>query len=76
MHKTSPSQYTDKQVALLLRQLDSEDPNTRIKAIQKLGESGNEVCLSELRRRMKSVHDEYLALIIAVGNLKKALGVR
>jgi HEAT repeat protein len=59
-----------------LRQLDDEDPTVRINAINKLGETGDELCLQELRKRLKEISPEHQALIIAVGKLKKSLGIK
>ena len=59
-----------------LRQLDDEDPGVRINAIDQLGEAGDELCLQELRKRLKDITPEHQALIIAVGKLKKSLGIK
>ena len=59
-----------------LRQLVDEDPEVRINAINQLGESGDELCLQELRKRLKEISPEHKALIIAVGKLKKNLGIK
>jgi HEAT repeat protein len=59
-----------------LRQLDDENPEIRINAINELGESGDELCLQELRRRLKALTPEHQALIIAVAKLKKNLGIK
>ena len=59
-----------------LRQLDDEDPTVRINAINQLGETGDELCLQELRKRLKEISPEHQALIIAVGKLKKSLGIK
>lgn len=59
-----------------LRQLDDEDPRVRINAINQLGEAGDELCLQELRKRLKDITPEHQALIIAVGKLKKSLGIK
>jgi HEAT repeat protein len=56
--------------------LYDEDNEVRINAINQLGESGDEQCLKELRERLKSLSKEHLALIIAVGRLKKELGIK
>jgi hypothetical protein len=57
----------------LIRQINSEDLRKRIKAIETLGNVGDELCLKELREKMKIMHDEYQALIVAIGKLKKRL---
>ena len=38
----------DESINIFLRQLDDEDPIVRINAINKLGETGDELCLQEL----------------------------
>ena len=60
----------------LLHQLDDEDPAVRIDAINRLGESGDELFVKELRFRLMEMSPEHLALIIAVGKLKKSLGFK
>jgi hypothetical protein len=59
-----------------LRELDDEDREVRINAINKLGNSGDELCLSELRKRLREMTPEHQALIIAVAILKKDLGIK
>lgn len=66
----------DKLINILLRQLDDEDPDIRINAINQLGDTGDELCLKELRKKLKMVSPEHHALIIAVGKLKKSLGMK
>ncbi len=66
----------DQLINNLLRQLDDEIPEVRISAINQLGETGDELCLKELRKRLKDMFQEYQALIIAVGKLKKSLGIK
>ena len=66
----------DQLISSFLRQLDDEDPTVRINAIDQLGETGDELCLTELRRRLKDMTQEHQALIIAVGKLKKSLGIK
>jgi HEAT repeat protein len=66
----------DDSINIFLRQLDDEDPIVRINAINKLGETGDELCLQELRKRLKEISPEHQALIIAVGKLKKNLGLK
>ena len=66
----------DDSINIFLRQLDDEDPIVRINAINKLGETGDELCLQELRKRLKEISPEHQALIIAVGKLKKSLGLK
>lgn len=59
-----------------IRELDDENPEIRIIAINQLGEIGDELCLKELRERLKLFSKEHQALIIAVGKLKKKLGIK
>lgn len=59
-----------------LRELDDEDPEVRIRAIDLLGDSCDELCLAELRTRLREMTPEHQALIISVGKLKKALGIK
>jgi HEAT repeat protein len=66
----------DQLISKCIRELDDEDQEVRINAINRLGESGDELCLKELRARLKTISNEHLALIIAVGKLKKELGIK
>ena len=66
----------DQIISKYLRQLDDEDPEIRIEAINQLGDSGDELCLTELRKRLKDLSKEHQALIIAVGKLKRNLGIK
>jgi HEAT repeat protein len=66
----------DQVLNIFLRQLDDELPETRINAINQLGETCDELVLAELRRRLKDMTQEHQALIIAVGKLKKSLGIK
>jgi HEAT repeat protein len=66
----------DQLISKYIRELYDEDNEVRINAINQLGESGDEQCLKELRERLKSLSNEHLALIIAVGKLKKELGIK
>jgi HEAT repeat protein len=66
----------DQLISKCIRGLDDEDQEVRINAINRLGESGDELCLKELRARLKTISNEHLALIIAVGKLKKELGIK
>jgi HEAT repeat protein len=65
----------DQLISKWIRELDDEDKNVRINAINHLGETGDELCLKELRERLRSISDEHLALVIAIGKLKKNLGL-
>jgi HEAT repeat protein len=66
----------DQIISKLIRELDDEDQEVRISAINQLGETGDELCLNELRKRLKDATKEHMALIIAVGKLKKELGIK
>jgi HEAT repeat protein len=66
----------DQLINKYIRELDDENPGIRINAINQLGEAGDELCLKELRERLKSISKEHLALVIAVGKLKKELGIK
>lgn len=59
-----------------LQQLDDETPEVRINAINQLGNTCDELVLKELRIRLKDLTLEHQALIIAVGKLKKSLGIK
>jgi hypothetical protein len=67
---------SDYQLNKYLGQLDDIDQDNRIRAIDFLGDSGDELCLKELRERLKYINREHQALIIAVGKLKKNLVVK
>jgi HEAT repeat protein len=60
----------------LLEPLNSNDPDDRVMAIQILGEVGDQRALSKLRERLAIVNKELLALVVAIGKLKKRLGVK
>lgn len=64
------------QINIYLRQLYDDNQETRINAINQLGEIGDELCLMELREMLKYISKEHQALIIAVGKLKKELGIK
>jgi HEAT repeat protein len=66
----------DQLINIYIRQLDDADIVVRIDAINQLGKTGDEVCLKELRKRLKEMSKEHQALIIAVGKLKKSLGIK
>lgn len=59
-----------------IRDIDDENQSVRINAINQLGDNGDELCLKELRERLKIISHEQTALIIAVGKLKKNLGIK
>lgn len=66
----------DKQISVLIRNLYDDDQQVRILAINQLGEIGDELCLKELREKLKFLTNEHRALVIAVAKLKMKLGVR
>lgn len=66
----------DRQINIYLRQLYDGDQEIRINAIDHLGEVGDELCLKELREQLKYISKEHQALIIAVGKLKRTLGIK
>lgn len=68
--------FEDKQINDCLHNLSSEDQRMRIAAINKLGDIGDELCLKELREQLKELSVEHQALIIAVGKLKRKLGIK
>lgn len=71
-----PHKRSEKKLSELLRQIDDDDLHNRLKAIEILGDHGDEICLKELRAKMSLMHDEYQSLIIAIGKLKNRLGVK
>jgi len=64
------------QVRELLEMLAGDDLDDRLTAIQVLGEIGDEEALKILRERLAVVNEEITALIVAVGKLKRRLGVK
>lgn len=66
----------DQLINRYIRQLDNGDLELRIDAINHLSDSGDELCLTELRKRLKIMNEEHMALIIAVGKLKRSLGLK
>jgi HEAT repeat protein len=68
--------YNDAQLNMYIRELDDEDQEIRINAINRLGEIGDELCLKELRQRLKCLSAEHQALVISVGKLKRSLGAK
>jgi HEAT repeat protein len=64
------------QIQDLLEMLDSDDLDDRVMGIQILGEVGDEAALTVLRERLALVNEEMTALIVAVGKLKRKLGVK
>ncbi len=67
---------TAEQIQDLLAALDNDDVNDRVIAIQALGEIGDERVLRILRKRLATVNKELVALIAAVGKLKRRLAVK
>ena len=56
--------------------LESDSLRERLTAIRVLGEIGNLAALQQLRGRLGPVNQELQELVIAVGKLKKRLGVK
>lgn len=65
-----------KQIGELLEMFTSDDLDERLTAIEVLGEIGDEEALRALRERMAIVAKEHHALVIAIGKLKRKLGVK
>jgi HEAT repeat protein len=70
------SDFEDGTINNYLHQLDDEDQEIRIHAINQLGETGDILILKELRERLKWMTREHQALIIAVAKLKRDLGIK
>jgi HEAT repeat protein len=66
----------DDQIDELIEMLEAEESDLRLNAIQILGEIGDQHALAALRKRMARISTEHQALVIAVGKLKRKLGVR
>ena len=64
------------QLAQLLAMLESDSQDERLTAIRVLGEIGNLEALKRLRERLSLANRELQELIVAVGKLKKRLGVK
>jgi HEAT repeat protein len=64
------------QIAELLAMLASENLTERLTAIEVLGEIGDTEALAALRAQMRPLYEEYHALVVAVGKLKKKLGAK
>ena len=67
--------HATEQVTEWIEMLASQDLHTRLTAIQVLGEIGDAEALGTLKARMASPLEEYCALVVAVGKLKKRLGM-
>lgn len=59
---TSMNANADNHINRLLQQLTNEDDNVRIEAIDEPGEVGDELCLKELREKLKYLSKEHQAL--------------
>ncbi len=64
------------QIRELIKALHSNDLTDRVAAAQILGEIGDEEALKALRQRLNAVNQELVALVTAIANLKKKLGVK
>jgi HEAT repeat protein len=69
--RTKPAQIGD-----LLAMFDSDNLDERVTAIEALGEIGDARALRLLRERLALVGKEHYVLIVAVGKLKRRLGVK
>lgn len=68
---SKPAQTSD-----LLAMLASDNLDERVTAIEALGEIGDERALKMLRERLALVSKEHHALVVAVGKMKRKLGVK
>ena len=66
----------EEQLAELRFMLESDSLRERLTAIRVLGEIGNLAALQKLGERLGPVNQELQELVIAVGKLKKRLGVK
>ncbi len=64
------------QIRQLLALLESGVLDDRIRAIEALGEIGDEAALAALGARLAPASRELQALVVAVGKLKKRRGVK
>jgi HEAT repeat protein len=69
-------QNTSETLRGLMQLLKSNDLSDRLLTIQALSEIGVEAALPALRERMVPVNEELSALVVAVGNLKRRLGMK
>ena len=76
MSKRKLNKAQANQIDELINLLGSDDLETRVAAIEILGHIGDEQALQKLRDRLTPVNRELKALVIAVGNLKRKLGVK
>jgi hypothetical protein len=60
----------DAEIDSVLHQLYHEEKEIRINAIHRLRDIGDELCLQELRRRLKELSPGHQALIIAIDKRK------
>ena len=66
----------DWQLPELLETLDSGNFDERVRAIELLGELGDDQALKAIRARLQLANRELSVLIAAVGKLKIRLGVK
>ena len=69
-------QNNNNQMNKLLAMLDSDNLDDRLVAIRILGDQGDQQTLSRLREKLPLVSKEMEVLIIAIGKLKRRLGVK
>ncbi len=63
-------------ISKLIKMLNSENLDDRVIATHILGEEGDLKALTRLRERLSYTGKELQALVIAVGKLKRKLGVK
>ena len=71
-----PARIRAKQIEQIAQVLESENLEQRVTAVETLGEIGDADVLRRLREQLVLVGKEHYALIVAVGKLKKRLGVK
>lgn len=76
MSKRKMNKAEEIKISDLIDLLESEDMDTRVTAIEILGEIGDKMALQKLRDKLALVNKELMALIVAVGKLKKKHGVK
>lgn len=76
MAKRKMNKAEEIKISDLIDLLESEDIETRVTAIEILGEIGDKRALQKLRDKLALVNRELMALITAVGKLKKKHGVK
>lgn len=75
MPKRKLNKAKSNQINELIDLLEDNDLETRLHAIEILGHIGDERALQRLRDKLTPVNQELKVLVIAVGSLKRKLGV-